>query len=510
MRRSVFMTILILTAASVVIAQEGDQLAQTESGATEKVEQEIATTEPGVEKQSPPPGPENTLEACRDGEDNDRDDHIDCDDQDCSIYAMCVKGAQPDSDGAGAEQIAADKNKDEDRIIHRPFSVGFVPGLTTDGGSSGKVRNNFTLNFIGWGDYLTGAEFSLIGGIRKFDVRGFQGAGIFNYTNGDFRGFQASGIADVTRGSFLGVQGSGIASVSGGDFKGLQGAGIATVSGGAFVGVHGAGIATVSGDDVRGFSAAGIGNVAMGDHTGFQGAGIANVAAGSMTGFQGAGVANYAESVRGAQISGIANIAPGEVRGLQAGLINYGTRVHGAQIGLINIASKEMKGAPIGLINYAGDGILAPMIWGSDNSAVNLGLKMGSRYVYGILGWGIHPVPGEERDSLISGLGGHIEFDPVWLEIDIVTHWMHDKYDWGEDDVDMIHKFRPTVGFRVVDQLSVFAGPTLNLLVSEVRDDADLIPAFSSYSDDDLTVKLSLGFIAGLQWEPKWGALNTH
>lgn len=33
---------------------------------------------------------ENTLEGCRDGLDNDDDGHLDCDDQDCEIYAMCL------------------------------------------------------------------------------------------------------------------------------------------------------------------------------------------------------------------------------------------------------------------------------------------------------------------------------------------------------------------------------------------------------------------------------------
>lgn len=33
---------------------------------------------------------ENTLAGCRDGVDNDADGHLDCADQDCEIYAMCV------------------------------------------------------------------------------------------------------------------------------------------------------------------------------------------------------------------------------------------------------------------------------------------------------------------------------------------------------------------------------------------------------------------------------------
>jgi hypothetical protein len=36
--------------------------------------------------------PENTAQICQDGEDNDKDDLIDCDDQDCSIFTFCTPG----------------------------------------------------------------------------------------------------------------------------------------------------------------------------------------------------------------------------------------------------------------------------------------------------------------------------------------------------------------------------------------------------------------------------------
>ena len=38
---------------------------------------------------------ESTLESCQDKQDNDRDGYVDCEDQDCEIFAMCVKGPAP-------------------------------------------------------------------------------------------------------------------------------------------------------------------------------------------------------------------------------------------------------------------------------------------------------------------------------------------------------------------------------------------------------------------------------
>ena len=44
-------------------------------------------------------GQENTLAACSDGVDNDGDAYVDCDDQDCSIFAVCAGGdADADAD----------------------------------------------------------------------------------------------------------------------------------------------------------------------------------------------------------------------------------------------------------------------------------------------------------------------------------------------------------------------------------------------------------------------------
>lgn len=42
-----------------------------------------------------PPPAENTIEGCQDSLDNDNDGHVDCADQDCQIYALCVQPPAP-------------------------------------------------------------------------------------------------------------------------------------------------------------------------------------------------------------------------------------------------------------------------------------------------------------------------------------------------------------------------------------------------------------------------------
>ncbi len=357
------------------------------AGASEASGPDIAEPAPSEETTVP----ENTVARCGDGRDNDGDGHRDCDDQDCEIFAICVlpkETAPPPKEDA----------LESPSPIRRPFSIGIFPGVGTDGGARGTVLNHFTLNFIGMGDMLRGAELSLLGAVRRDDVLGYQSAGLFNVNLGATRGYQTAGLVNISRRGMMGVQGAGLTNLTMGPLTGFQASGIFNLT-----------------REMSGFQGAGIAEVALGSLTGFQGSGIAGVALGDVKGFQGAGIASVAKGdVRGLQAAGIANVSTGEVTGAQIGLINYGTRVRGAQIGLINIAAKEMKGATVGMINYAGDGVFAPTFWMSDGSLLNLGMKMGSRHVYGLFGCGAHPIQ-ERRLSWIVGIGGHLELGSGWL-----------------------------------------------------------------------------------------------
>ncbi|MBN2716835.1 MAG: hypothetical protein JXX14_13370, partial [Deltaproteobacteria bacterium] len=247
---------------------------------------------------------------------------------------------------------------------------------------------------------------------------------------------------------------------------------------------------------------------------GIQGAGLVNVAGGVISGIQGAGLVNVSgQGGRGLQASGIANVATGDFNGLQLSLINFGTRVSGAQVGLVNIASKSMKGAQVGLVNYAGDGIFAPTVWVSPASMLNLGLKMGSRNVYSILGGGVHPIGDHRRTSTAVGIGAHGELSRrLWLEFDLLHNRLFDQKSAFDDyDVDFIEQARLNLGFRFANDFSVYAGPTLDVLVSEVRDEVGFATFYThTEANRDTNVSISLGLTAGIQWEPKIGSLNTR
>jgi hypothetical protein len=418
----------------------------------------------------------------------------------------------------------------EKAVVH-PFSVGLFPGFTTDTGTREKVKNYVTLNFIGSGDYLSGVELSYLGAIRKNDVKGVQLAGVFNYADSHFQGAQGVGIVNISH-DLVGVQGAGIVNVATGPVHGVQGAGIVNVARGpvlhevqgtdtadtseGLVGVQAAGIANVAYGPARGVQASGIVNFATDKVHGAQLAGIANVAREGDTDFQLSGITNASGSLSGAQISGIANLAMGEVHGLQLGLVNVGRKVSGAQIGLINIATDQMRGASIGLFNFAGDGIFAPTVWGGDTSFMNVGLKSGSRHFYSLVGAGVHPLGDKMGFSPLFGLGGHIELNPFWLEIDALCSpfLKHHDFKWHghENTNDVITQLRLVFGYRLADQFAVYLGPTLNYFVSNYREDASLLPAFwhDTFEHGHFHQQLFMGFTLGVQYEPKWGALNAR
>lgn len=413
---------------------------------------------------------------------------------------------------------------------HHPFRIGIVPGVNVpfNFGRREKETNNFSANFIGYGHELHGFEAGAMVNIRRFHAWGFQAAGIANVDLDTADGFQGAGIGNLTLGESNGFHGAGIFNFSGAAFKGFAAAGIFNIVHGPTLGFEGAGVLNMNTASSHGFQGAGIGNINGAGAVGFQGAGIFNFNLHSMygfqgagilnvsgqgrsSGFQGAGISNYAESFHGVQAAGILNVTGTKLKGTQIGLINYGREVKGAQIGLINIAAKRLDGASVGLINYAGNGILAPTVWTSDTSFVNVGLKMGGPYVYGITGGGMHTLGDTNRYAIIGGLGGHIDFFRLWVELDLTYNALVTDNRWDEQ-WDSIVKFRPTIGVRIINGLSVYVGPTLNMMTSETPQNDELIGDFYTTrgTESGAYYRFSIGYTAGLQWEPGAGDLNTH
>ena len=225
-----------------------------------------------------------------------------------------------------------------------------------------------------------------------------------------------------------------------------------------------------------------------------------NIVRGELSGVQVSSGYNHATALRGAQI-GLVNFGS-DVTGSQIGLINIGGRVRGTQIGLLNLA--EDADAPVGLLSLSKEGQHHVELWGSDTAPLNVGAKLGGRYVYTLLTAGYQPQGGEETDRwmLGIGLGGHLPLSQrFYIDTDVVAWHVNNDESWTEE-LNMLAKLRVVGGYRIHDHFAVFAGATLNALVTRVDDGADF-GLFSgrrvSADSDETTVRVWPGFVAGLR-----------
>lgn len=159
----------------------------------EAAEQETgASEEPGEPGKAPPPAvapQENTVAMCGDRFDNDGDGHLDCDDQDCEIFAICVKPAaapesqpppqaapvdtptvqpRPDPEGPSRRyraQSASTRPSRKNKVFLIVANATFWPGLLITGISVGTMIHQGG-DSCGGGDFfgVCTSWFAVLGG----------------------------------------------------------------------------------------------------------------------------------------------------------------------------------------------------------------------------------------------------------------------------------------------------------------------------------------------------------
>ena len=98
-----------------------------------------------------------------------------------------------------------------------------------------------------------------------------------------------------------------------------------------------------------------------------------------------------------------------------------------------------------------------------------------------------------ELKSLTKKFGG------IFAVYDLSFH-VNEGEAW-ESDLHMINKLRLIGGWEVNPKLSVFAGLTLNVFVSEVNDGEHISTgSFYDHEGDDTWVRMWPGFVAGVQF----------
>lgn len=220
----------------------------------------------------------------------------------------------------------------------KPVQFSLTPGISTNGLHPGGFSNYISINLTsGYSSANYLFEVGVISNLNETGTRGLQFAGIANLTGGNsFSGMQAKEIDRKIREGFE-------ANLSGAQF---------------------AGITNIVLNNVFGWQTAGGVNLVKGALMGFQVAGISNTVMKYSFGVQIAGAYNIsAQSIDGVQIATLFNITEGGLFGVQLSLLNkagYTEGINsfnnndptGVQIGLVNMATQKMNGFQIGLINY--------------------------------------------------------------------------------------------------------------------------------------------------------------
>lgn len=280
------------------------------------------------------------------------------------------------------------------------------------------------------------SQISLIGNIAPEKFDGVQVAGIFNVGKGSVRGVQIAGLSNHSFDSLTGVQIGGFLNT-----------------------VHG---------NVRGVQASGSINITDRDVYGAQLAGSFNIAAGDVHQLQVSGGMNYGKNIFGIQAAGGLNIASGTVYGLQlSGGLNMAQSVRGIQLGIVNLADSA-DGAMIGIFSYARHGYHKIEIGWNETMPLNFSFRTGSKIFHNIFAFGTDFRPNKLVWAFGYGAG---------------TSWaVHKRLDIGADLVNYhvskgefayslsdLWKLNITADFHIAKNLSVAAGPSLNVFITDLH-----------------------------------------
>jgi hypothetical protein len=438
-------------------------------------------------------------------------------------------------------EISAQTSDSSDELLFRKFRVTLVPGLSTNGLNAPSYSAKYSLNIIaGNNGGLDGYELGLIN-INQRYVRGFQTgllnisggemsgvsfAGIMNTSRGEMQGIHVAGIMNISERSISGMQFAGIGNISGRDIEGIQAAGIFNIAAGDLSGMQFAGIMSIAGQEMSGLQGAGVINISQMNMSGLQAAGSANITGGNMEGLQVSGGLNIARSRmeglqatggmniarhgEGLQIAGAANISR-SFEGLQvSGFFNYADQFEGVQIGVLNIA-RDFDGVPLGLVSLYGNGRKNLDLWVNEAGFVNAGFKTGTHEIYNMLSVGYN-VGITDRDVLSLGwtIGRHRTLTEAWQRPGLDDYFVNADLSFTKiiegDNLEGIDKlnnqftWRYMLGRTVGDNFSVYAGPSLNVLVSEDVRNADYAPySLLERSTSNYDVRGWIGFTVGMQ-----------
>ena len=392
----------------------------------------------------------------------------------------------------------------------RTFQLTLVTPLGTNGIESGNKTNNFSINLLaGYNGGLKGFEFGGFANILKGDMDGAQLAGYTNINLSKGKGFQGAGFLNYNHKEFTGVQLSGYANIVLANAKAFQGAGFSNVVSGSLKGTQLAGFANVVTDSIKGFQGAGFANYSRSNTHG-QVSGFVNFNFSDTKGPQISGFCNInTGNLKGAQLSGFSNVNVGRLNGAQiSGFFNYTKKLKGLQLGVFNYVDSLEKGAAIGIISFVRNGYHTFEISGNESMYGVLSYRTGTRSFYNILSLGA-----AFRDDKIYwgwgyGVGTMVSISSkVDLNFEGICFQVNED-EWYVERLNLHNRVNALISFKVAENLTIFGGPSWNVLVSDITDksgntiESTYAPwhTFDKTYDNNINVKMYPGFSAGLRF----------
>lgn len=135
--------------------------------------------------------------------------------------------------------------------------------------------------------------------------------------------------------------------------------------------------------------------------------------------------------------------------------------------------------------------------WTSDTTPLSVGLKLGSRRVYGMLS----VASDDERYLFGWGLGYHIPYPGFYFDVDAVGYTVTDHV-LGDTENDALGSVRASFGVPIGAGLAVFGGVALNgTMAFDGKDGEDMSPLKgATVVANDTIIRLTPGFLAGLSY----------
>ncbi len=145
--------------------------------------------------------------------------------------------------------------------------------------------------------------------------------------------------------------------------------------------------------------------------------------------------------------------------------------VNGLQLGVINVAKSVSGGAPVGVFSFVKNGYRAVEISGNESFYGMISFKTGIRAFYNIISLGASIRNDKVNWGWGYGIGTLITTgEKTEMAIEAMSFHVNEE-EWHTNRLNRLNRIQSVFSWKVNDYLSVFGGPSFNVMVSKAKDE---------------------------------------